>query len=566
MRFREVAQAAEDVLETRGTHAKRDVVAALLARADPESLPHAARFLSGSPFARADARVLQIGWSALGRAALSMLPVDELTWRACHRAVGDTGETLGLLVEAYPPKRQSAQRTLFEVAGAPERMSVLDAAQTYARLAAAPASAKARLLEDAWRRMDTLEAKYFTKILTGGMRIGLSENLVEEAVAKAFGRDVADVRLSNMFSGDIGETAALAREDRMGETVFRLFHPLGFMLASPTAEPPEDVGEYLVEDKLDGIRAQLHVANGRAMLYSRTLEAAAEFPEILEAAKRLPHELVLDGEVLAVRRDGTPAPFAMLQRRLGRKSVGAALRAEVPVRFIAYDALYVDGEPLHRRPLEERRAVLDALPLSGVLGVSPLLDAPDAARAAALFEEARGRGNEGLMFKRRGSAYDFGKRGQAWLKLKRAFATLDVVVTAAEVGHGKRAGLLSDVTFAVRGRDGALLNVGKAYTGLTNEEIAQMTSILKSITIERYGGNVHYVRPEIVLEVAFDSVTRSQRHKSGFALRFPRIVRWRKDKPPSEIDDVARVEELWRLSGGAETIDAAATPLDDASA
>ena len=558
MRFREVADAAEKVAGTRGTHAKRQVVADLLRRADPDSLPHAARFISGTPFARCDSRVLQVGWSTLGKAALELLPVDELTWRACHRATGDTGETLGLLVEAYPPSRKSAQRTLFDAGGgegAPG-MDVEEVAQTYARLTAATPAARPRLVEEAWRRMDAVEVKYFTKIVTSGMRIGLGESLVEDAIAVAFGRDATQVRMANMVSGDVGETAVLARDDRLGQAVFRLFHPLGFMLASPSEEAPADVDAYLVEDKLDGIRAQLHVAGGRAQMYSRTLESAGEFPEVLEAARKLPHEVVLDGEVVAVRSDGRVAPFALLQRRLGRKSVPEALRKEVPVRFVAYDVLFLDGEPLYRKPLSERRAALESLGLRGLLGVSPLREAPDKAAAEALFDEARARGNEGLMFKRKDSPYEFGKRGQAWLKLKKAFATLDVVVTAAEVGHGKRAGLLSDVTFAVRGPDGSLLNVGKAYTGLTDAEIKEMTALLKSITLERYAG-VHLVHPDIVLEVAFDSVTRSKRHKSGYALRFPRIVRWRKDKPLYEVDTLARVEELWAASGGAETLEAA---------
>lgn len=554
MRFAEVARAAEAVAGTRGTNAKRDLVAALLAGADDASLPHAARFLAGSPFARGDVRTLQLGWAALRTAARALLPLDDLTWSACHQATGDTGETLMLLMEAYPPERVPVQRTLFDAPREP--MEVPEVADLYARLAAAPAASKPKMVEDAWRRMSPLEAKYFTKIVTGGMRIGLSESLVEDAIARAFGREGAAVRMSAMLSGDIGETAILAKADRLAQTPFRLFHPLGFMLASPAEDPPDDVASHLVEDKFDGIRAQLHVAGGRAELFSRTLDPTREFPELVDAARRLPHELVLDGEVLAVREDGTPAPFALLQRRLGRKDVSEALRRQVPVRFVAYDVLYVDGEPLWRKPLVERRAILDALPLTGLLRASPLLEAASAAEARAHFEAARARGNEGLMFKRRDSTYDFGKRGQAWLKLKRAFATLDVVVTAAELGHGRRAGLLSDVTFAVRAPDGSLANVGKAYSGLTDEQIKQMTTILRSITLERYGGNVHYVRPQIVLEVAFDSVTRSKRHKSGYALRFPRIVRWRHDKRPEDIDTVERVEELWRASGGAETVDA----------
>ena len=553
--FRAVAEAAEAVATTRGTNAKRDVVAQLLREADDASLAHAARFLSGTPFARADDRVLQVGWAALRKSALSMLPVDDTTWHACLVAVGDSGETLGLLMDAYPPARQSTQRTLFGSPADDESpgLGVADVAEIYARLASATQQAKPRLVEDAWRRMTSLEAKYFTKIITGGMRIGLGENLVEEAIAAAFARDAAEVRLANMISGDIGETALLARADRLASAEFRLFHPLGFMLASPIEEPPADISPYIVEDKFDGIRAQLHAGGGRAVVYTRTLEAATEFPEIVEAARKLPHEVVLDGEIVAVRPDGAVAPFALLQRRLGRKNVSEALRRQVPVRFVAYDALFVDDEPLYPLPLEERRRRLEAVGLSGILGISPQRAAASQHEASAEFERARERGNEGLMFKRRDAPYEFGKRGLAWLKLKRAFATLDVVVTAAELGHGKRAGLLSDVTFAVRAPEGGLLNVGKAYTGLTNDEIREMTVLLRALTTERYA-SVHLVRPEIVLEVAFDSITRSKRHKSGYALRFPRIARWRKDKRPRDIDTLARVEELWRASGGAETI------------
>lgn len=556
MRFDEVARAADRVMETRGTNAKRDVVAELFREADDESLPHAARYLSGRPFARVDERVLSVGWAALRAAALAVVPVDDVTWRACHGAVGDTGETLALLLAAYPPARVTPQRTLFDAPPDDGALTVADVAALYERLATAPAPAKAHLLEEAWRRMTPLEAKYFVKIMTGGMRIGLAESLVEEAIATAFARAAADVRHANMIGGDVGEVALLARRDALHEARFRLFHPLGFMLASPTEEPPADVSPYVVEDKLDGVRAQLHVGDSRVEMFSRTLDPAREFPEILEAARRLlPHRVVLDGEVVAARPDGGVAPFAQLQRRLGRKRVPEALRHEVPVRFVAYDVLHLDGDATYARPLVERRARLDALDLSGALSASPLRAVKTQEEASEEFERARARGNEGLMFKLRDAPYEFGKRGQSWLKLKRAFATLDVVVTAAELGHGKRAGLLSDVTFAVLGEGGALLNVGKAYTGLTNEEIGEMTALLKRITIERYA-SVHLVRPEVVLEVAFDSVTRSKRHKSGFALRFPRIARWRKDKPASEIDTIARVEELWQASGGATTHDA----------
>lgn len=549
MRFAQLAQTAEAVMEQRGTNAKRDLVAHMLRDAG-DDLALAARFVAGTSFARADARALHVGGTALGRAALALLPVDDFTWRACHRAVGDAGETIQLLMETYRPGRGSAQRTLIPTESR-DHLTLQEVSLILHSVSTAPPRAKPRLIEAALRRSSPVEAKYFVKLMTGGMRIGLSGTLVEDAIAQAFNRRLEDVRLATMLTGDVGETALLARDARLHEATFRMFHALGFMLATPTDDPPTDVGAYQVEDKYDGIRAQLHATPQRAELYTRTLEVAAEFPEILEAARRIGRDVVLDGEVIAVRSDGMPAPFALLQRRLGRKVVGASTRAAVPVRFVAYDLLFLDGAPTYAATLDERRAALCSLDLAGILGVSPVHLATTQEDAHRLFEAARARGNEGLMFKRRTSPYELGRRGGSWLKLKRTFATLDVVVTAAELGHGKRAGLLSDLTFAVRGTAGERLNVGKAYTGLTNDEIREMTAILKRSTIERYG-SVHLVRPEIVLEVAFDGVTRSSRHKAGYALRFPRIERWRKDKRANDIDTLARVEELWIASGGTE--------------
>lgn len=553
MRFLEVAQTAEAVAQARGTHAKRDHAAALFARVEDDGLPHVARFLTGMPFGRADARVLQVGGQLLQRAALAIVPYDAPTWQACLRAVGDAGETLALLVEAHPPHRESAQRTLTDI---PQHApTVQDVAAVLDALAATPTTvAKAHLLERTWRRMSSLEVKYFTKLVAGGMRIGSGDPLVEDAIARAFGRDTKAVRHAHMLSGDIGETATLARTDRLQEARFRMFHPLGFMLATAVDAPPADLATHAIEDKYDGIRAQLHAAPGRVAIYTRALDLAGEFPELEEAAHGLRHEVVLDGEIVATRPDVAmetlaTAPFGTLQRRLGRKHASDAIRREVPVRFVVYDVLFIDGEPLWRRPWQDRRATLDALSWPPRFHVSPLHDVHDQTSAWKHFTAARSRGNEGLVFKRRDSPYEMGRRGRAWLKLKQPFATLDVVVTAAEMGSGRRAGLLSDVTFAVCDEEGQHLNVGKAYTGLTDVEIRDMTSRLRSLTTERHAG-VHLVRPEIVLEVAFDGVTKSARHKSGYALRFPRIVRWRHDKRASEVDTLARVEELWRKGAG----------------
>jgi DNA ligase-1 len=359
-----------------------------------------------------------------------------------------------------------------------------------------------------------------------------------------------------MLLGDIGETALLARHGRLDQARMRLFHPLKFMLASPIQLPEEIrrsiAGTFFVEDKYDGIRAQVHKSGDQLALYSRTLDQITHrFPELHAPLLALPGEFILDGELLAAR-DGRILPFQSLQPRLGRKTVSDELLIQAPVIFMAYDLLYQDGAVLLETALEQRRARLEAL-LGGNVTLSPLqlvtpsllIKCDDLAEIDGLFDAARARGNEGLMVKDPASAYKPGRRGREWLKVKRALATLDVVVTAVEVGYGKRRHVLSDYTFAVRAgpNDPTLLNIGKAYSGLTDAEIATLTEWFKAHTIKDFG-RARLVEPQIVLEVAFDIVQPSARHKSGYALRFPRIVRIRDDKPVHEIDTLETVRRL----------------------
>jgi ATP-dependent DNA ligase I len=306
---------------------------------------------------------------------------------------------------------------------------------------------------------------------------------------------------------------------------------------------------FVLEDKYDGIRAQAHLAGGRVVLFSRTLDdITTGYPEVVEACATLGEGLVLDGELLAMD-PAAPAralPFKALQQRLGRKQPDAALRAAVPVSFVAFDVLASDGVLVVDEPWSERHRRLEQLrwPTRGAL-LAPWRLVSDASAVLEAFEAARGAGNEGLVAKDPASAYTPGRRGGAWFKLKQALATLDVVVTAVERGHGRRRSVLSDYTFAVRAAadDPRLLVVGKAYSGLTDAEIAALTTRFETLTLERRGG-WHRVRPEVVLEVTFDVVQPSRRHSSGYALRFPRIVRVRDDKPVEEIDTLARVREL----------------------
>jgi DNA ligase-1 len=327
-----------------------------------------------------------------------------------------------------------------------------------------------------------------------------------------------------------------------------LFHPIGFMLAQ-AEENPEKILEQLgagayADDKYDGMRAQLHSDGEKVRIYSRTLDSiTGRFPELAEEARRLGKSLLLDGEIVAFK--DRILPFAVLQQRIGRKKVTRELLEQAPVAFFAFDLLYADGEALFEVPLRERLARMRAMiPPGGLIRLSDQSEVHSAGQIDELFSLARRRANEGLVVKDPDSVYAPGRRGKSWLKYKKALATLDCVVTAAEFGHGKRRGVLSDYTFAVL-RDGELVNIGKAYSGLTDVEIDQLTAKFRAITLERYGP-VHLVRPEVVLEIAFDRIQESTRHKSGYALRFPRIVRIRDDKTveqASSIDEVRRIYE-----------------------
>jgi DNA ligase 1 len=357
------------------------------------------------------------------------------------------------------------------------------------------------------------------------------------------------------------------------------------MLASP-AESADDALSYfhdpLVEDKYDGIRAQAHCAGGEVRIFSRTRDEITEsFPELPEALSILREDVILDGEIVAwsyvseeLSESGRALPFSALQQRLGRKKVSEEMIRRVPVAYLVFDVLYSGGELLIDRPLREREGILDALLTSETpyhrgdsetrrrIKISqarlafefeeeletrvlraPVFHAASATELNALFDAAQAHGNEGLMIKDPESLYTPGRRGKSWLKLKRELATLDVVVTAVEWGHGKRIGVLSDYTFAVRDGD-KLLNIGKAYSGLTDVEIAEMTKWFLEHTIEDQGFS-RSVEPKIVLEVAFNNMMRSERHSSGYALRFPRIVRIRPDKLVDEADTIERVREIY---------------------
>lgn len=519
---------------------KERLLAAYLSGLDDASLERAVVFFSGSPFPRREQRVVGVGGATIGEAVSEATGrTAEEVWAAWGK-YADAGDTIA---EVFPddPARDI---TLSELGEAFDLLA-----------ATAGTTAKKELLASLLRKIDRQGARYIVKILTRELRIGLVEGLVESSIAKAFGRTLDAVRRANMFTGDIGAAALLAKSDALESAKMTLFHPFAFMLAQPEEDPVEifaALGEgAFADDKYDGIRAQIHTDGERVHIYSRTLDDVTHrFPELETAARALGRSLILDGEIVAFR--DRILPFAVIQTRLGRRKVSETLLRDAPVVFFAFDLLYLDDHPLFETPLRERLAKLRELwsgapesSLPNVIRPSDQSEIRDPAHIDTLFDAARLRANEGLVLKDPASVYTPGRRGKSWLKYKKALATLDCVVTAAQWGNGKRRGVLSDLTFAVR-RDQELVNIGKAYSGLTDAEIAEMTKHFLATQIEQHGP-VFRVQPTVVLEIAFDRIQESSRHKSGYALRFPRIARIRDDKT---VDQISTIDEVRRIYEG----------------
>ncbi|HEU4477000.1 MAG TPA: ATP-dependent DNA ligase, partial [Pyrinomonadaceae bacterium] len=539
--LQEFGSVAEAISATTKKLEKAALLGAYLRDLEDVDLARAARYLAGHQFALSDSRTTNVGGRIIGE-ALSVatgLSLEELSPR--YVRLGDAGEVAFEAVQEAKQDTNEPKITLAETESIISRLSETRGTKN-----------KTALLATVLREATPLEAKYLVKLLVGDLRIGLREGLVEDATARAFDQPLAAVAHANMLLGDIGEAAVRTRAGDLENIEMRLFHPIKFMLATPAADlsdiartMPE---EFFVEDKFDGIRAQAHVKDGRVSIYSRTMdEITHRFPELVDPLLSIGAEVVIDGEIVPAKADQI-LPFSELQKRLGRKSIGAALQAEIPVVLVTYDLLYAQRRVLINESLEERLQILSELiPTSGTVRLSIAKRFSEVAALDDEFAAARARGNEGLMVKSPASFYKPGRRGREWLKVKRAIATLDVVVTAVEVGHGKRRNLLSDYTFAIRRSpsDDELLNIGKAYSGLTDVELAELTEWFKAHTIQEFAhGRVRLVEPKIVIEVTFDRVQESKRHKSGYALRFPRILRLRTDKTPDEIDTLETVQRL----------------------
>jgi DNA ligase-1 len=533
--MRRFVQTCETVSATTKKTAKVELVSELFKLLPLEDAASAAIFLTGRPFPHRDERVLGVGGSQLAKIVTEIAKADPSELGKSYRAHGDLGD----MAEHLLLKRPSTAD-----------VSLQQVAKTFSQLPEVRGAAqKMVLIKNLFEHMSAGEVKYAIKIMTGDLRIGLKESLVEEAIAKAFDRPLDAVRRANMLTGDIGETLRSAALDDLASVRMRLFHPIGFMLATPVETAaeilPDGHGLVLVEEKYDGIRAQVHKSAASVRVFSRTLDEIVEFPELNVFFAKLPGELILDGEILAWH-GSRPLPFTELQKRLGRKQPDLWLQHEIPVRFAAFDLLYQDGTLLLDETLEQRRARLEKIlpPRDpSAIYTAAAIRCESVAAIQQAFQDSLAAGHEGIVVKRPESFYTPGRRGRSWFKLKEPFATLDVVVTAVEYGHGKRHSLLSDYTFSVR--DGhQLLTIGKAYSGLTDAEIKAGTEFFLQHTIEDLGAR-RTVEPAVVMEVAFNNIQKSQRHESGYALRFPRILRLRPDKPVTEIDTLERVAKLY---------------------
>jgi DNA ligase 1 len=534
------AQLYDEIDRTTSTKAKVAAMRAYFKSAPPADAAWAVFFLTGRRLKRLVPSAAIRDWT------LAATGLAEWMMGECYSVVGDGAETAALILDQLPstPAESLSLSQWLEERVQPLR--TLD-----------PATQQARAT--AWlRELDRLQRYILLKLLTGELRVGVSQTLVVRALGEAaeLDRPVVAARLMGEWTPTADWFESVLSSERSDDDRSR---PYPFFLAAQLEGSPSGLGNpgsWLIEWKWDGIRAQLIRRAGTVHLWSRGEELLTHrFPEIAAAASRLPEGTVLDGEVLAFR-DGRPMTFSALQQRIGRQKQVAQLARTVPVVFMTYDVLELEGEDVRRRPLSERRSMLESLlgpspsegpQPGGVLRVSPTVTAPSWDELAKLREDSRARGVEGMMIKRLDSQYGVGRKRSDWWKWKIDPFTVDAVLIYAQPGSGRRASLLTDYTFGVWD-NGELVPFAKAYSGLSNEEIGELDRWIRRHTRERFGP-VRHVEPVHVFELGFEGIARSTRHRSGIAVRFPRMLRWRKDKPVQEADTLDNVRKLLDQTG-----------------
>lgn len=544
--FRKLCETAQTISRTRGNNAKIKLGAEYFqSLSDEKDIQLATRYLGEGAFPSVSGKRASVGHRTIATLAAEFCEVDyDLVFKPSRTATGSSSETIQRLFENIPEARAKWNA---------ENLSLQQIDEIFESLyIASKRDTKQQLLLDTWTKMTPLEVKYFIRILgQGSLRIGFETKSVESAIAKAFGKEIESVRYARMITGSVEKMALLAKKNRLDEATFKMFSPISFMLASPIeSRSVENLSDYIAEEKFDGMRCQAHIADERVELFSRDLnEITSSFPEIVEffSDKKLP-KMVLDGEI-CVFKDDTILPFQMLQKRMGVKKPSEKLLAEYPVLFIAYDILFKDGDPLFDLSLIKRRELLEAISKSHKLPLTSQMDISDKDDIEELFQRALNHGNEGLMLKRKDSVYEYGQRKKSWLKVKKPSGSLDTVMLYAHAGSGKRGGTYSDFTLGISVKNDdryeeEFIPIGKAYGGYSDEELKKMNTLIKEITLERFGPTL-LLKPHLVIELEFEDIQVNKRTKAKYTLRFPRFKAIRWDLSPSDADTLKDVERMY---------------------
>jgi DNA ligase-1 len=576
-RFSLFVATCEKIRSTTKKNEKIDIISNYITNLDETSLSIAVLFLSGRAFPIGSTRTLNIGFSTIMESLSEIAMLDIKDIQNIHLKHGD----IGAMAEYAVSKKHII--SLFDQQ---EKISLSYVYHQFKKIANISGSGsnknKKNILKGLLIACSPLESKYLIKIITGEMRIGSVEGLMEIALSGAFDRELQYIREAMLISGDISQVAVLAKKNILHNAIMRPFVPVSFMLADVMFSAEEIINYYnkplICEYKYDGIRLQMHKFDNKVRLFSRNLvDITYAFPELVKAATESTigttdttiHnqvvDFILDGELIAFKND-RPLHFQELQKRLRRKNVTDDIITEIPIYYIVYDIMYFKDNQVLKKSLLDRKNILSTVSFKKPIINSSYKISDSIEQVIELFNESKDIGHEGLVIKDPLSQYHPGKRGRYWMKLKKELDTIDAVIVIAEYGHGKRAGVLSDYTFAVIDEkddddDNHYLNlndndnnylensrlktIGKAYSGLTDKEIDEMTERLREIIVEDNGNRI-LVKPEIVLEVAFDTIQKSDRHNSGFALRFPRIKNIRTDKSLKDIDTLEKVKQIYK--------------------
>ena len=591
--FSTLVETCESIRSTTSKNKKVDLIVQYISGLDDDSLPIAALFLSGKIFPKGSIYNLNVGFRTILQSLLEISRLDQTDIMRLHLEHGDMGT-----IAEYAISNKKMVTLFISVETLEEKPTLKEIYDQFRKIAnlRGPRSNndKKNILKGLLLRCSPLEAKYLVKIISNEMRIGSYDGLIEIAIAKAFEKNVESIREAILMSGDIANVALLSKRNELNLVTIKPFVPMSFMLADVMFTAEEIVKYFdrplLCEYKYDGIRVQMHKFGNVCKLYSRNLaDISYAFPELTHSAldvrikkaktSQKRHDVhsdksdadnidrddinfILDGELIAFK-DDRPLPFQELQKRLRRKSMTSTILSEIPICYVVYDVMLYDQRQVIKDTLKSRKRMLTNFQFKdSIISIAQSKVVSSVDEITDRFQESRNEGHEGLVLKDPLSQYFPGKRGKYWVKLKEELDTIDAVVVIAEYGHGKRAGTLSDYTLAVKDYTTSIVDnqlasetgenvfddlkiIGKAYSGLSNKEIDYMTKKLRSIIIRDEGSKI-IVKPEIVLEVCFDTIQQSDRHNSGYALRFPRIKNIRYDKELKDIDELEKIETIYQ--------------------